>query len=83
MDRFRSLRADELDCRVGTCNDNDKVNVLQSNVEVQERFIKELCQRVADKDDKNKHKISESDAADILSEWMYGEAVKRPERTHE
>lgn len=62
---------------------NDKVNVLQSNVEVQERFIKELCQRVADKDDKNKHKISESDAADILSEWMYGEAVKRPERTHE
>ena len=21
MDRFRSLRADELDCRVGTCND--------------------------------------------------------------
>lgn len=62
---------------------NDKVNVLQSNVEVQEHFIKELCQRVADKDDKNKHKISESDAADILSEWMYGEAVKRPERTHE
>lgn len=62
---------------------NDKVNVLQSNVEVQEHFIKELCQRVADKDDKDKHKISESDAADILSEWMYGEAVKRPERTHE
>lgn len=62
---------------------NDKVNVLQSNVEIQEHFIKELCQRVADKDDKNKHKISESDAADILSEWMYGEAVKRPERTHE
>lgn len=62
---------------------NGKVNVLQSNVEVQEHFIKELCQRVADKDDKNKHKISESDAADILSEWMYGEAVKRPERTHE
>lgn len=62
---------------------NDKVNVLQSNVEVQEHFIKELCQCVADKDDKNKHKISESDAADILSEWMYGEAVKRPERTHE
>lgn len=62
---------------------NDKVNVLQSNVDVQEHFIKELCQRVADKDDKNKHKISESDAADILSEWMYGEAVKRPERTHE
>lgn len=61
---------------------NDKVNVLQSNVDVQERFIKELCQRVADKDDKT-HKISESDAADILSEWMYGEAVKRPERTHE
>lgn len=62
---------------------NDKVNVLQSNVEVQEHFIKELCQRVADKDDKNKHEISESDAADILSEWMYGEAVKRPEKTHE
>lgn len=62
---------------------NDKVNVLQSNVEVQEHFIKELCQRSADKDDKNKHEISESDAADILSEWMYGEAVKRPERTHE
>lgn len=62
---------------------NDKVNVLQSDVEIQEHFIKELCQRVADKDDKNKHKISESDAADILSEWMYGEAVKRPERTHE
>lgn len=62
---------------------NDKVNVLQSDVEVQEHFIKELCQRVADKDDKDKHKISESDAADILSEWMYGEAVKRPERTHE
>lgn len=62
---------------------NDKVNVLQSNVEIQEHFIKELCQRVADKDDKDKHKISESDAADILSEWMYGEAVKRPERTHE
>ena len=62
---------------------NHKVNVLQSNVEAQEHFIKELCQRVADKDDKNKHKISESDAADILSEWMYGEAVKRPERTHE
>lgn len=62
---------------------NDKVNVLQSNVEVQEHFIKELCQRVADKDDKDKHKISESDAADILSEWMYGEAVKRPEKTHE
>lgn len=62
---------------------NDKVNVLQSNVEVQEHFIKELCQRVADKDDKNKHDISESDAADILSEWMYGEAVKRPEKTHE
>lgn len=62
---------------------NDKVNVLQSNVEVQEHFIKKLCQRVADKDDKNKHEISESDAADILSEWMYGEAVKRPEKTHE
>lgn len=62
---------------------NDKVNVLQSNVDVQEHYIKELCQRVADKDDKNEHKISESDAADILSEWMYGEAVKRPERTHE
>ena len=62
---------------------NDKVNVLQSNVEAQEHFIKELCQRVADKDDKNKHEISESDAADILSEWMYGEAVKRPEKTHE
>lgn len=62
---------------------NDNVNVLQSNVEVQEHFIKELCQRVADKDDKDKHKISESDAADILSEWMYGEAVKRPEKTHE
>lgn len=62
---------------------NDKVNVLQSNVEVQEHFIKELCQRVANKDDKNKHEISESDAADILNEWMYGEAVKRPERTHE
>lgn len=62
---------------------NDKVNVLQSNVEVQEHFIKELCQRVADKDDKNKHEISEFDAADILSEWMYGEAVKRPEKTHE
>jgi hypothetical protein len=62
---------------------NDKVNVLQNNVDVQEYFIKELCQRVADKDDKNKHEISESDAADILSEWMYGEAVKRPEKTHE
>lgn len=62
---------------------NDKVNVLQSNVEVQEHFIKKLCQRVADKDDKNKYEISESDAADILNEWMYGEAVKRPERTHE
>lgn len=62
---------------------NDKVNVLQNNVEVQEHFIKELCQRVADKDDKNKHEISESDAADILNEWMYGEAVKRPEKTHE
>lgn len=62
---------------------NDKVNVLQNNVDVQEHFIKELCQRVADKDDKNKHEISESDAADILSEWMYGEAVKRPEKTHE
>lgn len=62
---------------------NDKVNVLQKNVDVQEHFIKELCQRVADKDDKNKHEISESDAADILSEWMYGEAVKRPEKTHE
>lgn len=62
---------------------NDKVNVLQSNVEVQEHFIKELCQRASDKDDKNKHEISESDAADILSEWMYGEAVKRPEKTHE
>lgn len=62
---------------------NDNVNVLQSNVEVQEHFIKELCQRVADKDDKNKHEISESDAADILNEWMYGEDVKRPERTHE
>jgi hypothetical protein len=62
---------------------NNKVNVLQSNVEVQEHFIKELCQRVADKDDKNKHEISESDAADILNEWMYGEAVKRPEKTHE
>lgn len=62
---------------------NDKVNVLQSNVEVQEHFIKELCQRVADKDDRKKHEISESDAADILSEWMYGEAVKRPEKTHE
>lgn len=62
---------------------NDKVNMLQSNVDVQEHFIKELCQRVADKDDKNKHEISESDAADILNEWMYGEAVKRPERTHE
>lgn len=62
---------------------NDKVNVLQNNVNVREHFIKELCQRVADKDDKNKHEISESDAADILSEWMYGEAVKRPEKTHE
>lgn len=62
---------------------NDKVNMLQNNVDVQEHFIKELCQRVADKDDKNKHEISESDAADILSEWMYGEAVKRPEKTHE
>ena len=62
---------------------NDKVNVLQNNVDVQEHFIKELCQRVADKDDKNKHEISESDAADILNEWMYGEAVKRPEKTHE
>lgn len=62
---------------------NDKVNVLQSNVEIQEHFIKELCQRVADKDDRKKHEISESDAADILSEWMYGEAVKRPEKTHE
>lgn len=62
---------------------NDKVNVLQNNVDVQEHFIKELCQRVADKDDKNKHEISGSDAADILSEWMYGEAVKRPEKTHE
>lgn len=62
---------------------NDKVNVLQSDVEVQEHFIKELCQRVADKDDRKKHEISESDAADILSEWMYGEAVKRPEKTHE
>lgn len=62
---------------------NDKVNVLQNNVDVQEHFIKELCQLVADKDDKNKHEISESDAADILSEWMYGEAVKRPEKTHE
>ena len=62
---------------------NDKVNVLQNNVDVQKHFIKELCQRVADKDDKNKHEISESDAADILNEWMYGEAVKRPERTHE
>lgn len=62
---------------------NDNVNVLQNNVDVQEHFIKELCQRVADKDDKNKHEISESDAADILSEWMYGEAVKRPEKTHE
>ena len=62
---------------------NDKVNVLQNNVDVQEHFIKELCQHVADKDDKNKHEISESDAADILSEWMYGEAVKRPEKTHE
>lgn len=62
---------------------NDKVNVLQNNVDVQEHFIKALCQRVADKDDKNKHEISESDAADILSEWMYGEAVKRPEKTHE
>lgn len=62
---------------------NNKVNVLQSNVEVQDHFIKELCQRVTDKDDKNKHEISESDAADILNEWMYGEAVKRPERTHE
>lgn len=62
---------------------NDKVNVLQNNVDVQEHFIKELCKRVANKDDKNKHEISESDAADILSEWMYGEAVKRPEKTHE
>lgn len=62
---------------------NDNVNVLQNNVDVQEHFIKELCQRAADKDDKNKHEISESDAADILSEWMYGEAVKRPEKTHE
>lgn len=67
----------------GVARLNDKVNVLQNNVDVQEHFIKELCQRVADKDDKNKHEISESDAADILSEWMYGEAVKRPEKTHE
>lgn len=67
----------------GVARFNDKVNVLQNNVDVQEHFIKELCQRVADKDDKNKHEISESDAADILSEWMYGEAVKRPEKTHE
>lgn len=59
---------------------NDKVNVLQNEVEVQEHFIKELCQRNVDADEKNNHRISESDAADILTEWIYGEPVKRPER---
>ncbi len=59
---------------------NDKVNVLQNEVEVQGRFIKELCQSNADDDEKNNHRISESDAADILTEWIYGEPVKRPER---
>lgn len=59
---------------------NDKVNVLQNEVEVQGHFIKELCQRNADDDEKNSHRISESDAADILTEWIYGEPVKRPER---